>query len=120
MANANTSLTVSRGMAGGKCGNWDFVANSDNQTTLSQVLMDAADAFDTRKNDMYNTIGTMGTYWKGEDYDLFQENAKKYDPALQDFSDGIRMFGTQFETIAANTETLANDLVTIVNNITSV
>lgn len=120
MANTNASLTISRGMAGGKCGNWDFVANSDNQTTLSQALMDAANAFDARKNDMYNTIGTMGTYWKGEDYDLFQENTKKYDPALQDLSDGIRMFGTQFETIASNTETLANDLVTIVNNITTV
>ena len=116
----NTSLTVSRGMAGGKCGNWDFVANSANQTALSQALMDAATAFDSRKTDMYNTIGNMGTYWKGEDYDLFQESAKKYDPALQDFSDGIRMFGTQFETIAANTETLANELVTIVNNITTV
>lgn len=114
------SLTVSRGMAGGKCGNWDFVANSANQTALSQALMDAASAFDARKNDMYTTIGDMGTYWQGEDYDLFQESAKNYDPALQDFSDGIRMFGTQFETIAANTETLATTLVDIVNNITTV
>ncbi len=116
----NTSLTLSRGMAGGKCGNWDFVANSANQTTLAATLKTAADNFDVRKNDMYTTIGNMGTYWQGEDYNLFQESAKKYDPALQDFSDGIRMFGTQFETIAANTDSLAAELVSIVNNITTV
>ena len=99
---------------------WSFIADSDNQLALADALAQAADNFDSRKSEMYNKIDNMGNHWKGDDYNLFNSSAHNYDPALQDFSDGIRMFGTQFETIAGNTETLATTLVDIVNNITTV
>ena len=110
MSNSNTGV-------GGK---WTLIVNSVNQLTLSDALMKAADDFDGRKTEMFGKIGEMGTYWQGEDYDAFNDSTKKYDPALQAFSDTLRMYSDQFGTISTNTETLATELIDIVQNMTSV
>ena len=113
---ANTT-GYSAGGSGGP-GGWTFIADSDNQLALADALNQAADNFDARKNEMYGKIDNMGNHWKGGDYDLFNTSAHNYDGALKDFSDSIRMYGTQFESISGATEQLSSELIEIIMNMT--
>ena len=97
---------------------WSFLADSDNQLTLADALNEAANNFDSKKGEMFGKIDDMGNHWKGDDYDLFNSSAHNYDPALQDFSDSIRMYATQFEKISGATEQLATELISIIMNMT--
>ncbi len=97
---------------------WSFLADSNNQLTLADALTEAANNFDARKGDMFGKIDDMGNHWKGDDYNLFNSSAHNYDPALQDFSDSIRMYASQFEKISGATEQLATELITIITNMT--
>ena len=97
---------------------WSFLADSNNQLTLADALTEAANNFDSKKGEMFGKIDNMGNHWKGEDYDLFNTSAHNYDPALQDFSDSIRMYASQFEKISGATEQLATELISIIMNMT--
>ena len=98
---------------------WTFIADSDNQQKLADNLNKAADNFDSRKSEMYNKVDNMGDHWKGEDYDLFNSSAHNYEPALQDFSDSIRMYSDQFGKISSATVDLAAELIGVITNMTS-
>lgn len=97
---------------------WDFIANSDNQMLLADAIKQAATDFDTKKTEMFGKISEMGTYWQGEDYDAFKESTNKYDPAICAYRDTIQAFGTHFELVSQKTETLATDLVDIIEHMT--
>ena len=112
-----TTTGYSAGGSGGP-GGWTFIADSDNQLALADALNQAADNFDARKNEMYGKIDNMGNHWKGGDYDLFNSSAHNYDGALKAFSDSIRMYGTQFESISGATEQLSSELIEIIMNMT--
>lgn len=101
-------------------GSWDFTADSDIQKDLSNNLNEAADKFDVKVSDMYKEIDSLGSnsYWVGEDYDAFKTGTEGYKNALQDLSDGIRMYGKHFEEMAGGTDTLATELINIVQNMT--
>ena len=96
---ASYSMTAVAGGSGGSggAGGWTFIADSNNQLALADALTQAANDFDSRKGEMYGKIDSMGDHWKGEDYDMCNSSAHNYDPALQDFSDSIRMYASQFE-----------------------
>lgn len=104
----------------GMAGNWDFTADSDIQTELSSKLNEAADKYDAKVEAMYKEIESLGSnsYWVGEDYDAFKTGTEGYKTALKDLSDGIRMYGTHFETMATGTDTLASELIAIIQNMT--
>lgn len=97
---------------------WDFTADSDKQTELSKNLNEAADNFDEKVNSMYSEVSTLSSYWVGEDYDLFVERTESYKTALQDLSNGIRMFSTHFESMATGTDELASSLIAIIQDLT--
>ena len=103
----------------GGAGGWTFIADSNNQLALADALTNAANNFDSRKSEMYGKIDSMGNYWKGEDYNLFNTSAHNYDTALSDFSDSLRMYASQFETISGATEDLSTTLYNIIMNMTS-
>ncbi len=99
---------------------WDFTVDSDIQRTLASNLDKNADTFDARVDDLYKKIDSMGTnnYWVGEDYDAFKNGTEGYKTALQDLSNGIRLFSDHFEKVAEGTDTLATDLISVVVNAT--
>lgn len=104
----------------GMAGNWDFTADSDIQTELSSKLNEAADKYDAKVEAMYKEIESLGSnsYWVGEDYDAFKTGTEGYKTALKNLSDGIRMYGAHFETMATGTDTLASELIAIIQNMT--
>lgn len=101
-------------------GSWDFTADSEIQTELSNNLNEAADKFDSRVSDMYKEIDSLGSnnYWVGEDYNEFNTGTHGYENALKDLSEGIRMYGKHFSEMASGTDTLATELISIVQNMT--
>ena len=101
-------------------GSWDFTADSEIQTELSNNLNEAADKFDSRVSDMYKEIDSLGSnnYWVGEDYNEFNTGTREYENALKDLSEGIRMYGKHFSEMASGTDTLATELISIVQNMT--
>lgn len=101
-------------------GSWDFTADSDIQTELSNKLNEAADKYDAKVEAMYSEIDSLGSnnYWVGEDYDAFKTGTEGYKTALQDLSNGIRMYGAHFEAMATGTDTLATELIAIIQNMT--
>lgn len=100
--------------------NWDFTIDSDKQVEVSKALYETAGKFDEKKTLFYNQIDGMGDSgaWTGEDYTSFKEGTHGYEGALQDLSDGFRMFGKHFEIMAEGTSTLATDLINIIRNMT--
>ena len=101
-------------------GSWDFTADSEIQTELSNSLNEAADKFDGRVSDMYTEIDSLGSnnYWVGEDYNEFNTGTHGYENALKDLSEGIRMYGKHFSEMATGTDSLATELISIVQNMT--
>lgn len=101
-------------------GSWDFTADSEIQTELSNSLKEAADKFDGRVSDMYTEIDSLGSnnYWVGEDYNEFNTGTHGYENALKDLSEGIRMYGKHFSEMATGTDSLATELISIVQNLT--
>lgn len=99
---------------------WDFTADSDIQNTLASSLDTAADSFDERVDALYSKIDSMGSSgnWVGEDYDAFNTGVHGYENALDDLSDGIRMYAEHFRKMSTGTETLASDLIAIIQNLT--
>ncbi len=97
---------------------WDFTADSEVQKDLAQKLNEGADNFDTKIGEMYSEIDSLSTHWVGEDYDAFKTGTEGYKTALQDLSDGIRMFSTHFDLVATGTEELASELISIILNAT--
>ena len=101
-------------------GSWDFTADSEIQTELSNSLKEAADKFDGRVSDMYTEIDSLGSnnYWVGEDYNEFNTGTHGYENALKDLSNGIRMYSEHFSEMATGTDSLATELISIVQNMT--
>lgn len=97
---------------------WDFTADSDQQKELATKLNTAADNFDSKVEAMYTQIGNMGTYWVGEDYNMYKEGTEGYRNALGDLSDSMRMFSKHFDSVAEGTEQLAGELASIIQNAT--
>lgn len=99
---------------------WDFTADSDIQNSLASSLDTAADNFDERVDALYSNIDSMGSggSWIGEDYDAFNTGVHGYENALDDLSDGIRMYAEHFRKMSTGTETLATELVQIIQNLT--
>lgn len=98
---------------------WDFTIDSDNQKDLAEKLSTAADNFDTKVTALYGQIDSMkGTSWIGEDYDTFNTGVHNYEGALQDLSDSFRMFSEHYKLMADGTDTLATELIRIINNMT--
>ena len=63
---------------------WDFTADSDIQTEVSNNLNNFATEYEGKVAEMYAKIGEMGSYWIGEDYSLFVAGTNGYKTALQD------------------------------------
>ncbi len=97
---------------------WDFTADSSLQLELSGRLNKGADNFDTKIGELYGQIDSLGAHWVGEDYDAYKTGADGYKTALQDLSDGIRMFGKHFENLSTGTEGLAGELANLILNAT--
>lgn len=97
---------------------WNFTVDSDMQRELAERLENNADNYEQRVSDMYSEITGMGSYWVGEDYDQFKEGTDGYKGALQDLSDGIKMYAKHFRNMADGTDTLATELIEIVENMT--
>lgn len=97
---------------------WDFTVDSEIQTELANNLKGKADAFDAQVKNMYGKIDSLGQHWVGEDYDSFKNGTEGYSGALQDLSDGIRMYANHFDKVAEGTETLSKELITIIENMT--
>lgn len=98
---------------------WDFTADSSIQKTLAKTLNDGADKFDTKIGEMYSEIDSLSAHWVGEDYDTYKTGTEGYKTALQDLSNGIRMFGKHFEALSTGTEALASTLASTILNATS-
>ena len=97
---------------------WDFTADSEIQTELSTKLNEYADNYDAKVAEMYGKIGEMGSYWTGDDYDLFVTGTDGYKTALQDLSNSIRMYSVHFANMSVGTEGLATALAEIINSLT--
>ncbi|MBQ4031159.1 MAG: hypothetical protein II625_05340 [Bacilli bacterium] len=97
---------------------WDFTADSEIQTEVSTNLNTYADTFDAKVGEMYGKIDEMGTYWVGEDYDLFNTGCAGYKNALTDLSNSIRLYSTHFAHVSEGTVELAAGLIEIINNMT--
>ena len=99
---------------------WDFTVDSEIQAELSQHLKEKADAFDAQVKNMYGKVNELSQHWVGEDYDAFKNGTENYSGALQDLSDGIRMYANHFDKIVEGTDTLSTELITIIENMTNV
>lgn len=98
---------------------WDFTIDSEKQKDLAEKLSTAADNFDTKVTALYGQIDSMnGTSWIGEDYDTFHTGVHNYEGALNDLSDSFRMFSEHYKLMADGTDTLATELIGIINNMT--
>jgi len=97
---------------------WDFTVDSDIQTELAKNLNDYADKYDGKVNEMYSKISDMGTYWVGDDYDLFQSSCEGYRTALDDLANSIRLYSVHFGHVAEGTEALAQELVELIQGMT--
>lgn len=97
---------------------WDFTLDSEIQTELSQHLKDKAAAFDNQVKNMYGKVNELSQYWVGEDYEAFKNGTENYSGALQELSDGIRMYAKHFDKIAEGTENLATELISNIENMT--
>lgn len=98
---------------------WDFTVDSEIQTELSQHLKEKADAFDAQVKNMYGKVNELSQHWVGEDYDAFKNGTENYSGALQDLSDGIRLYANHFDKIVEGTDTLSTELITIIENMTN-
>ena len=98
--------------------NWDFTVDSDIQRELADNLENKANNYEERVHDMYSQINAMSEFWVGEDYNLFKEGTEGYKNALQDLSDGIKMYAIHFEKLADGTDELSQELINIVENMT--
>jgi uncharacterized protein YukE len=97
---------------------WGFTADSEYQNEIAEKLVTAADKYDNKVTALYNEVDNMGTNWSGEDYDMFNSSTKAYKPALDDLSDGFRMFAEHYKKMATGTETLATECIDIIMNMT--
>lgn len=99
---------------------WGFTADSELQKEISKKLSDSADNFANKVTAMYSEIDGMGSnnHWVGEDYDMFNSSTKAYKPALDDLSAGLRMFSEHYDKMASGTETLAEECINIIMNMT--
>ncbi|MDE5888512.1 MAG: hypothetical protein K2H20_00660 [Bacilli bacterium] len=98
---------------------WDFTVDSEKQMDIADKLSTAADDFDTKVSLLYGQIDSMnGTSWIGEDYTAFNEGTHNYEGALKDLSNGFRMFGEHFKLMSSGTDTLATELIAIIQNMT--
>lgn len=97
---------------------WGFTADSEYQNELAGKLESAADKYDNKVTALYNEVDNMGSNWSGEDYDMFNSSTKAYKPALDDLSDGFRMFAEHYKKMATGTETLATECIDIIMNMT--
>lgn len=98
---------------------WDFTADSENQVLLAKDINTAADDFDGQIKNLYTEIDNLSLGWVGEDYDSFKEGTNGYSQALQDLSNSMRMFAEHYEKVATGTDTLATELINIVNTCTT-
>lgn len=98
--------------------NWNFTADSEIQRELADRLEDNAGNYEQKIAEMYKEIAGMGSHWVGEDYDQFKEGTEGYKNALQDLSDGIKMYAKHFRNMADGTDTLATKLIEVVENMT--
>lgn len=98
---------------------WDFTADSENQVLLAKDINTAADDFDDQIKNLYTEIDNLSLGWVGEDYDSFKEGTNGYSQALQDLSNSMRMFAGHYEKVATGTDTLATELINIVNTCTT-
>lgn len=98
--------------------NWDFTVDSELQKELSEKINKSAENYDVKVEQMYSQISSMGQHWVGEDYDKFAEGTEGYHNALNDLSDGMRMYAKHLDKMVAGTDELSAELIAIINNIT--
>lgn len=97
---------------------WDFTADSDIQTEVATNIENYATQYEGKVAEMYGKIAEMGSAWVGDDYDLFVQGTDGYKTALQDLSNSMKMYSNHFKKLSKGTETLASNLIAIVNDLT--
>lgn len=97
---------------------YDFTADSEKQVQLATDLRECATDFDEGVSELYGHIDGLSSTWKGEDYTAFQEGTYGYKIALKDLEESINLFANHFERLSSGTETLANELMSIILNAT--
>ncbi len=97
---------------------WDFTADSEKQTELSNKLHTDYENYTTRIGEMYGSVDKMGEYWVDAGYDAFNTTAHGYEPALGDLGSSIEMYSKHFAAMAEGTDTLATDLADLITNMT--
>lgn len=98
--------------------NWDFTIDSEKQLELADRIENNVENYQLKIAEMYTAINEMGESWKGDDYTMFKEGTEGYRASLSDLASSIKMYATHLKDMAKGTDTLAQELSNIIENMT--